>query len=750
MRRFTHTPALRGIAAALLGLCAVVSVGFSAERTETKLHDKNAWAWRSPVRPSVPVVKNEKWVRNPIDAFILAKLEARNLSPAAEADRATLMRRVSFDLIGLPPTPEEIDAFVQDAAPDAYEKLVDRLLASPRYGERWAIHWLDLARYAETDGFKADDPRPGAWRYRDYVIHALNNDKPYDRFVKEQVAGDEIYPEDAGAWIATGFLRHYPDEYNAVNLEQRRQEVLNDITDTTAQVFLGVTVGCARCHDHKYDPITQEDYYRLQAFFAAFQPTERPVGDTKERQERQRAWEEKTAEVRQRMAQLEEPYRQQFLDKRKARFTKDLQALLDIPLDQRTPMQRQLAVMVEKQVITTGDEVAKSMKSEIKKEWEDLAKQLAEFAPQKPPGPPTAMTLTDLGPEAAPTHMLRKGDWQRKGKEVTPGSLSAIDGRASDVATSKPGAKTTGRRAALAEWLTRSDNPLTARVMVNRLWQHHFGRGIVGTPSDFGVQGDAATHPELLDWLAHEFSAGGWSVKGMHRLMVTSATYRQASHANSQALKVDPDNRLFGRLNRRRLEGEELRDAILSVSGRLNLKSGGPSIYPELPAELGNVGRWPVSPAPERDRRSVYVFVKRNLRFPMFSILDAPDGNETCPRRNVTTTAPQALMLLNDRWALEEARWFAGRVLCEAGAKPEAVIERAYRLALGRAPDAEERQLMTAYLDKETESLRPRMQTKTPPPGPLGEIGDVDPAYGAAIVDLCHSLINLNEFLYLD
>jgi hypothetical protein len=698
----------------------------------------------------VPAVKNERWVRNPIDAFILAKLEDKNLPPAREADRVTLIRRLFLDLIGLPPTPEDVDAFVKDPAPDAYEKLVERLLASPSYGERWAIHWLDLVRYAETDGFKADDPRPGAWRYRDYVIKSLNDDKPYDRFVKEQVAGDEFYPDEVDACIATGFLRHYPDEYNAVNLEQRRQEILNDITDTTAQVFLGVTVGCARCHDHKYDPITQEDYYRLQAFFAAFQPAERPVGDTKERQDRQRAWEEKTAELRQRMAQLEEPYRQQFVDKRRARFTKDLQALLDIPPDQRKPLQRQLAYMEEKQVQVSGEEVSKGMKPEIQKEWQDLAKQLSEFAKLKPPGPPTAMTLTDLGPEAAPTHFLRKGDWQRKGKEVAPGSLSAIDARTADTAAPKPGAKTTGRRAALAEWLTRSDNPLTARVMVNRLWQHHFGRGIVGTPSDFGVQGDVATHPELLDWLADEFRAGGWSLKAMHRLMVTSATYRQASRADSQTLKEDPDNKFFGRMNRRRLEGEALRDAILSVSGTLNPKAGGPSIYPELPAELGNVARWPVSPAPERDRRSVYVFVKRNFRFPMFSIHDAPDGNETCPRRNVTTTAPQALMLLNDKWALEEARWFAGRVLREVGAKPDAVIERSYRLALGRPPDAEERKLMTEHLDKETAALRPRMETKNSPPGPMGAPSDVDAAYGAAVVDLCHSLMNLNEFLYVD
>jgi hypothetical protein len=750
MRGLAFDLRIHGIAAALVGICALVGTNSAAEKTEPKLRDKNAWAWQSPARPAVPTVKNSAWVRNPIDAFILAKLESQNLAPAEKASRAVLIRRLSFDLVGLPPTLEEIDAFVNDPAADAYEKVVDRLLASPRYGERWAIHWLDLVRYAETDGFKADDPRPEAWRYRDYVINALNDDKPYDRFVKEQLAGDEFYPEDGDAWIATGFLRHYPDEYNAVNLEQRRQEIVNDITDTTSQVFLGVTLACARCHDHKFDPITLEDYYRFQAFFAAFQPTERPVGDTKERQDRQREWEEKTSELRQRMAQLEEPYHQQFHDKRKARFTKELQALLDIPADRRTPLQRQLAAMEEKQVISSSEEAAKSMKPEIKKEWQELAKQLAEFAPLKPHAPPTAMTMTDLGPEAAPTRLLRRGDWRRPGREVTPAALSAIDAHITDALAPKPGAKTTGRRAALAEWMTQSDNPLTARVMVNRLWQHHFGRGIVATPSDLGVQGDPPTHPELLDWLAREFSENGWSVKSMHRLMVTSATYRQASRGCSETVKADSDNKLLGRMNRRRLEGEALRDAMLSVSGKLNLKAGGPSIYPELPAELGKVDRWPVSPEPERDRRSAYVFVKRNLRFPMFSVLDAPDGNETCPRRNVTTTAPQALMLLNDKWALEEARWFAGRLLSEAGAKPQAVIDRAYRQALGRAPDADELKLMTTFLDKESTSLRPRLESKNPPLGPLGASAEVDPAYGAAVVDLSHALLNLNEFLYVD
>jgi hypothetical protein len=733
--------------AVLLACCVPLTAdqGRAAEKTA------KSWAWQTPVRPDVPGVKDRCWVRNPIDAFILSKLEANHFGPVAEADRVTLIRRVTLDLTGLPPTPEEVDAFANDSSPDAYERLVDRLLASPAYGERWATFWLDLARYAETDGFKADDPRPDAWRYRDYVIHSLNNDKPYDRFLTEQIAGDERYPDNPNAWIATGFLRHYPDEYNAVNLEQRRQEILNDITDTTAQVFLGITIGCARCHDHKFDPITQEDYYRIQAFFGGFWPTERPIADSPERQRKQREWEEKTAELRQRMAQLEEPYRQQFHDKRKVRFQKEYQDLLEIPAERRSPLERQLAVMVEKQVGATNDEVSKSMKPEIQKEWKDLATELASFASLKPPAPPTAMSMTDVGPEAAPTYLLRKGDWRRKGHEAKPGYPSAIDGRDADVPKPANGAKSSGRRSALAAWLVRPDNPLTARVMVNRLWQHHFGRGIVATPGDFGAQGDPPTHPELLDWLADEFRAKDWSIKALHRLMVTSATYRQTSRPTPEALRTDPDNKLFCRMNRRRLEGEAIRDAMLAVCGELNPAAGGPSIFPELPLELGNLGgRWKVSPAPERDRRSIYVYAKRNLRYPLFAAHDAPDGNETCSRRDVTTTAPQALILLNSKVTLHQAQAFAGRVLRETDAKPQTVVERAYRLALGRAPDAEESKLTLAFLEKQAEALRPRLKEKNLLLSPLGAPDGVDPSFGAAVVDLCHALMNMNEFIYVD
>jgi hypothetical protein len=714
-----------------------------------------SWAYRSPTRPATPAVRDRAWLRNPIDAFILAKLEEAGLTPAPEANRPTLVRRLYFDLIGVPPTPEEIEVFVQDHSADAYEKLVDRLLASPRYGERWALYWLDLVRYAESDGFKADDVRPTAWRYRDYVIAAFNSDKPYDRFIREQLAGDELYPDEADAWIATGFNRHFPDEYNAVNLEQRRQEILNDMTDTTCQVFLGLTVGCARCHDHKFDPILQTDYYRVQAFFASYRPTEIPVGNPQELQrfrEQMHEWEAKTTALRGRLSAIEEPYRRKFSAQRMKRFPKEYQEAFDTPTEKRTPLQQQLAGMVAKQVDVPMAEVTKAMKPDVRQQWDHLNKGLEEFARQKPPRLPTAMILTDVGPVSPATYLLKRGNWRQRGPEVVPGFLSSIDDRAAEMAPLKPDARTTGRRSVLANWIARAENPLTARVMVNRVWQHHFGRGIVATPSDFGVQGTPPTHPQLLDWLSCEFIARGWSLKAIHRLLLTSATYRQASTWNQHNAQVDPENALCWRMNRRRLEGEALRDAMLAVSGQLNRAMGGPSVYPELPAELGVPrGGWPVSKdVQERNRRSIYIFVKRNLRYPLFSAFDAPDSNETCARRHQSTSAPQALMLLNSKVVQELAQAFATRVLKEAGTEPPRVVERAYRLAQGRSPDTQERAALLAYLEHEVPLVREEQSSKGTPFPPMPLPASRDPAYGSAVASLCHALLNLNEFLYVD
>jgi hypothetical protein len=756
------------------GPVAFRNVRVRAPAADTRSTDELPWAFRTPVRPAIPAVKHTAWVRNPIDAFIAARLEKAGLGPAPEADRITLIRRVTFDLTGLPPTPEEVDVFLHDQRPDAYERLVDRLLASPRYGERWALYWLDLVRYAESDGFKADDPRPHAWRYRDYVIRAFNDDKPYDRFVREQLAGDELYPGDPEALAATAFNRHFPDEYNARNLVQRRQEILNDVTDTTGAVFLGLTLGCARCHNHKFDPISQNDYYRFQAFFAALSPRDdlclaRP-DELHRYQEQEQRWQQETARLRQEREALEKPYLDKLIQRNKSKFAPELQHAYDLPAEQRTPLQQQLADMLVKQLLMGRQGMAGMMKPEVRKRWQELGKQLAALDHLKPPPLPVTMGVTDVGPVAPATFVLKRGNLNRKGAEVQPGFLSAIDLGPVKV-TPQPGRRTTGRRAALALWLTRPDHPLTARVMVNRLWQHHFGRGIVGTPSDFGEQGERPTHPELLDWLATEFVAQGWSLKAMHRLMVTSATYRQASTASGgrkppgtarpqrfevpgslrPPLAADPDNHLLWRMNRRRLEGEALRDAMLAVSGLLNSKMAGPSVFPELPTEMAGARGWKVTAEPkERNRRSVYVFAKRNLRYPLFSVFDAPDGNETCPRRHVSTNAPQALMLLNGKLTLDIARAFAGRVLRETEGKPEQVVRRACRLALGRLPDGQEEELMRAFLRQETALVRQRLRTRRPVALAVDAPAEGDAAFGGAVVELCHVLLNVNEFAYVD
>lgn len=675
------------------------------------------WAYKPVVKPAVPRVGGTKST-NPIDAFIAARLSDKGLSLAAPADRRTLLRRATFDLTGLPPTPEEIDAFLKDDSPDAFERVVDRLLASPRYGERSALFWLDLVRFAESDGFKSDEFRPSAWRYRDYVIASFNADKPYDRFIQEQLAGDELFPGDLDAAVATGFLRHTPYEYNAVDVELKRQDMLNDMTDTTAAAFLGITLGCAKCHDHKTDPITQRDYYRFQAFFAGFWPTEVALispGQKESLEKKRAAWSEKTAELRREMAALEEPVRKKAMARERFRFPREYSSLLDIAERDRTPLQKQLALLVGRQVYGRAKVAANQMPAAVRGKWEGMNKQLAKFEKERPADPPTALAMTDVGPKCPPTHLLKRGSWRSPSDELEPGYLSAIDDRDAEV---KAMAATSGRRAALARWIADAKNPLTARVLVNRLWQQHFGTGIVATPSDFGITGERPTHPQLLDWLAIEFASSHWSVKRMHRLIVTSAAYRQAP--------ATTENKLLCGFPRRRLDGEALRDAMLAAAGILNLKAGGPSVFPELPAEI-KAANWKVSADPaERNRRSIYVCVKRNLRYPFFSLFDSPDRLETCSRRFVTTTAPQALTLLNGPIVAGIARNFGDRVLKDAGANPDKAIDRAFALALGRLPTTEERAAMGGFLKQHKGS------------------------FAEAVTDLCHSVLNLNEFLYVD
>ncbi len=682
------------------------------------------WSFRPAGRPNAPEVVGAK---NPVDAFLLSKLQLKKLAFGPEADCGTLLRRVTFDLTGLPPTPQEVKAFADDPSPDAYGKVVERLLRSPEYGERSALFWLDLVRYAETDGFKADDARPNAWRYRDYVIASFNADKPYDRFILEQLAGDELFPTDASARIATGFLRLYPDEYNAVNLEQRRQEILNDITDTVGSAFLGVTLGCCRCHDHKTDPIEQADYYRIQSHFAGYWPVEVSVDPTAQAgyDAKLKIWNEKTADIRTKMAALEKPYRDKAEKKERFRFQEEHARLMEQPQEKLTPLERQYASMVSKQVYSERRFTPTQLKPDEKKEYDALAKELAAFAAEKPKPLPMIHAMTDLGRECPSTHLLKRGDWRKPGAVIEPGTLGAI---AAAMPKPEPTAQTPGRRTALAKWIASADNPLTARVMVNRIWQQHFGKGLVASSNDFGQTGDRPTHPELLDWLAAEFVKSGWSAKHIHGLIVNSKAYRQSALERGSGPKVDPENALLWHFPRRRLDGEALRDAMLSVAGQLNLKAGGPSIYPELPGELQKVTKdWkPSAEAGERNRRSIYVAVKRNLRYPLFALFDSPDRFESCSRRFSTTTAPQALALLNDSTVLATAEAMAMRVTKESGKTPAERIASVYLLALSRAPTPTEARIAADFLAAHKGS----------------------PA--EALADFCHAILNTNEFLYVD
>jgi hypothetical protein len=712
------------------------------------------WAFQKVVKPAVPTPSAKGWVANDIDAFVLAKLEEKKLTPAPAADKVTLIRRATLDLTGLLPTPEEVQTFLSDSSPDAFAKVVDRLLASPRYGERWARHWLDLARYADSEGFKSDETRPNIWRYRDYVIDSFNQDKPYDRFMKEQIAGDELYPDDPAALIATGFNRHFPDESNARNLMQRRQELLNDITDTVSATFLGMTYGCARCHDHKFDPILHKDYYRLQAFFANTRIEDsaslEPAARRRELAEKRAVWEEKTKDIRAEMDKIVEPALAKLFKENFDKFPPEIQDSVRTPPDQRTPIQWQMYYKSKPQLDHSPEDVAKKLKGAERKRWAELNAELAKFNDIKPPESPVAQAMIDNGKDAPKTHVLAVGVYDALKEEVQPGFLSILDPSDAKIAPPK-GFSSSGRRSALANWLADPQNPLYTRVMANRIWHYHFGQGIVGSPSDFGVMGERPANKDLLEYLTASFVENGWSIKKMHRLIMLSNTYQQSSQFNEEAAKVDPEDKLVWRYNRHRLEGEVIRDAMLQASGRLNLKMGGRGVFPPLPEGVDPRGGWSRNEdAAETQRRSVYTFVRRNTRYPMFEVFDMPDTHESCPRRSTTTTAPQALELLNSDLVLDWSRSLAGKVLNDGGLTPEAQVDRAYRLAFSRTPSESERKTALEFLSRQSTILADRMASdnRTPLPDNLPE--GVEKVRAAALVDLCHALLNSNEFVYLN
>ncbi len=693
---------------------------------------KRWWAIQPVVAPAVP--PRAGWGNNEIDAFVFAKLQAKGLAPNPRADKATLLRRATLDMTGLPPTPEELQAFLDDTSPEAWTRVVDRLLASPRYGERWARHWMDVARYADSDGFKADDTRPHVWRYRDYVIQSLNADKPYDRFVKEQIAGDEMFPGNTEALVGVSFNRHFPDEYNAAHIRLRRQEMLNDITDAVGYAFLGVTVACARCHDHKFDPILHKDYYRLQSFFANTMIHDNVVLDSPERQQefkqQQARWEEATAAIRGEMQQLLTPARESFYKERLERFPEDIQAILTMKPADRNAEQWMLYHKAVGQVTFTDQELRGKLRGANLDRYRKLETELAQFDSLKPAPLNVAQTIADGSSTAPATHVLRGGAWDGQMEQVEPGFLSILD--PTNIAV-KPLENSTGRRTALANWLASASNPLSTRVIVNRVWHYHFGRGIVGTPSDFGVMGDRPANRELLDWLTAKFTTeDGWSLKKLHRRILTSATYQQSSTTRADGEKLDPENKLLWKFTRRRLEGEAIRDAMLATSGELNLKMGGPGIFPPLPDGALPKGYqlWKSQPdSAENNRRSIYIFVRRNLRYPMFQSFDMPDTHESCARRQATVTPDQALELMNGKLVQQWAAAMARRVDNDRGLDLRARAERALRLAYNRAPQADEIAKAASFLERQAAVAG----------SPTG-----------ALEDLCHALLSSNEFLYIN
>ena len=643
-------------------LCLLLSCAPSFAATPSLDAGRQHWAFQ-PLRPTqLPAVKDAAWARNDVDRFILAALEGKGLRPAPEASRPTLIRRVTYDLTGLPPSPEDVEAFVKDTSPQAWERVVDRLLASPHYGERWGRHWLDLARYADSSGFHNDLDRPHAWRYRDYVIRSFNEDKPYARFIAEQLAGDEVPHASEETVVATGFCRNGPsnDDNMGNNKEQYRLDELDDVISTTSTVFLGLTVGCARCHDHKYDPVTSADYYSLLAVFNGTVKRGVPKDDDA---------------------------------KDKAKEAVKLQALIE-----------------------------------------------------------TKATVP-------PTYLLRRGSLQNQGPEVPPAAPLVLTVNPLRFPEPEPDAKSSGRRRTFAEWIAAPDNPLTWRVLANRIWQHHFGRGLVATPSNFGFNGARSTHPELLDFLAARLIADGGRWKPLHKLLLLSATYRQVSTVvevkggkvepfNSSTLRpllpstLDPDNTLLWHANLQRLSAESLRDTILAVSGKLNPQPGGPGIKPRIRADLltaSQRNKWPAltTEGPAQWRRSVYIYVKRQLLMPMMELFDAPTTTDSCAERMQSVVPTQALVLMNDEFVEDHSGFLAQRAVAEAGENLARVIERMQVLALAKPAGPERLKQAVAFV-----AAREGIYAKEPAAAQTPRT--------RALADLAHVIFNSSEFLHIE
>jgi len=710
----------------------------------------NVWSFQPVRRPALPSVRQRDWVRNPIDAFVLARLESEKIEPSPEASKTTAIRRLSLDLTGLPPTPAEVREFVADNRPDAYERVVDRLLASPHYGEKWARHWLDLARYADSDGFEKDLVRPWAWRYRNWVIDALNKDMPFDQFMLEQLAGDLLPTPTVEQRVATGLWRNVTTNREAgVDRTEARFDQNINRTNTLSTVFLGLTAGCAQCHNHKFDPISQRDYYSLFAYVANLDENdiEAPMpGEIGPHMRARPEYDKQRAEILKEygVAELQAKYEaklKQTVERPGVDLEWDFQVtefkggtdlalkMLAIPMEKRN--RRQSRIMTTRFLRIVGPDFNrdKPLAAKIKECREKLAKLDATLPPLT-----EAMAIAEDGTPAR-TYVALGGDYKSKGPEVD----AAVPAILTD--------KQPRNRLDLARWLASAENPLTSRVTVNRMWQEFFGLGLVRTSEDFGVQGDKPTHPELLDWLATEFRETGWSTKRLHKTIVMSATYRQASQVRRELLTRDPDNTLLARQSRLRLSAELIRDTALAAGGLLNTKIGGPSVRPPQPAGVAELGyansvKWNETEGPDKYRRGLYIHFQRTTPYPMLMNFDSPDSNVACARRTRTNTPLQSLNLLNDPVFLEAAQGLALRTLSEA---PGDRAEYAFQLALGRSPSPREKQRLRTYLDQQATILGkdPDAVVRLAPMTPEG----VNRVEAAAWTGASRVLLNLDEFI---
>lgn len=749
-----------------------------------------AWSPYKPLAaPAVPAVVDKRWVRSDIDAFVLARLEAAKLKPSREAERGAYIRRATLDAWGLLPTPEEVRAFVEDKSPDAHAKLVERLLASHHFGERQARRWLDLARYADSAGFQNDNTRPNNYRYRDYVIEAFNKDKPFDRFVREQLAGDELYPDSEEAKIATGFIAGYPDNANSRDMIQRKYQIETDITDLVGEALLASTIGCARCHNHKADRVSQKEYFQLQAFFAntAFEDRaalkDRPAVDP-DHDKALKAHQALTKDLRDKQRAITAKYVAAGVKYQKERYLTDTREALFKPEKEWTALDRWVNfrhahVSTDQQAavaylrLAAEDATFPEHTAQIvedHKAYKKITADLAKLDEQRPKAPNEGVTnnyttAVELSRDVPPTHVRFGGVHEKPLEEVQPGIPQLwLAGAKQPVVSATE--KSSGRRSALANWLVSDSNPLTARVYVNRVWSQYFDKGLISTVQDFGRAGAKPTHPELLDHLAATFVKGGWSIKKLHREILLSAVYRQSSDERVEVVKADPENKLLAVYPRKRLEAEELRDSLLYASGQLVDKVGGPAVFPPVPRQLnaGNLWQAPRSDEETR-RRSIYTFVRRSVPYPLTVNFDPANPVQPHHKRDVTTTPLQALTLFNSDITFAWSQALAGRVINEAGAAGDAKgarpgaaetarLDRLYEVLFARKPSALERSALVAFLDQQEKVIGARLSSassgrfEVAVPTGVAKPAGLNPLRAAAFVDLVHTVANSNDFAY--